>query len=185
MTTICIAIGTLANGKKFATLASERAWLPLGPWPWRFQGGTPFGYTTPMGSEIHCVDQTMLGVWVLTVNSDRDGLFDELVRLLDLTTLDKLEAAWTNAKDTAAKVRALLNLAGAQAMNDGVVIPAFEAAVRAGLDDAESIVRLTAIRSLAVAPMALGKAVLEGRDDPDNPKIHAWYELFAGASGQA
>ncbi len=179
-----VALGAWSSGKKLESLAVERGWLPLGPWPWRFQAGKSRGFTTPDGVEVHCIEQTVLGAWVLFVQAENDALFQDLVRRLELTTVDELEKAWSAATEPAAKIRALLDLAAAQSMNGGTVIRAYEAAVRKALDDADPVVRLAAIRSLAIAPMSLGKTVLEGRDDPDNPKIHDWYALFANASAQ-
>lgn len=184
MTNVQVALGALSSGQKLELLALERGWLPLGPWPWRFQAGKSRGFTTPSGAEVHFIEQTVLGAWVLFVQSETDELFRELVKRLELTTVDKLEKDWKAAKKPVDKVRALLRLGAAQSMTGGVAIAAFEAAVRKGLDDKDAVVRLAAIRSLAIAPAQLGKTLLEGREDPDNPKIRDWYELFSSLSAQ-
>lgn len=160
-------------------LAASRGWLPTGPWPWRFLDGWTRGWTTPGGATVHVVERTVFETCLLSVCDDREGLAAELVRLLRAEGLEALGRRWEAARTDEEKVRALLDLGGAQSMGDGKVLPQFEAAVRAALGDAHPVVRLAAIRALGMAPAHLGLELLRGREDPDNPGLAGWRDLFA------
>lgn len=159
--------------------AKERGWLPLSSPPWQFHGGMTRGFITPNGVHVNAVDQTLFGAFVISVMPDEYGVAAELSQLLELVPLETLVQKWDTATTPAEKVQALLWLTSAQSLAGSNMIPAFDAAVRKALDDADSVVRLAAIRALAIAPSKLGKELLEGRQDSDNPGLTDWYDLFA------
>jgi hypothetical protein len=178
MTSCFIAAAHPACADRLAALAPSRGWLSLGPWPWRFHGDSSRGWLTPNGASVYAVEHTHFGVFLLRVVDDTEGLAEELGRLFELEPLDVIARAFDSAVTDEQKVRALLQLAAAQSFDDGQVLAPFDAAVRKALDDAHPGVRLTAIRVLSVAPR-LGHELLENREDPDNPGIAEWRELFA------
>jgi hypothetical protein len=178
-----IALARPSSMDTLTKLAKERGWLPLSPTPWRFHGGMTRGFITPNGVQVNAVDQTLFGAFVISVLHDNEGLAAELSQLFELLPVETLGRKWDEATTSAEKVQALLWLSSAQALAGGHVIPAFEAAVRKALDDTDAVVRLTGIRALAIGPMSLGKELLEGREDADNPGLKDWYELFAQNAG--
>jgi hypothetical protein len=151
-------------------------------WPWAFHAGKSYAFETARGTGLYLSHQTVFGHLVVAVENDRDGLVDRIARSIPVEDVTRLSRRAEAARGVAEKLDALFALAGAQGLSGGVSLPAFEEAVRRALDDESPVVRLAAIRATAILPVASGLALLEGRDDPENPGLAEWRDHYRGAS---
>jgi hypothetical protein len=51
------------------------------------------------------------------------------------------------------------------------------------VDDGSPLVRLSAVRATAILLCASAFALLDGRDDPENPGLAQWRDHYRSASG--
>lgn len=154
-------------------------------WPWRFHGGTTQQFVTPRGSSLYFADVTSFGHLVVSVEDDRDGLVEHVQAIAGIEPVAEVARRSERAADVPARLHALFALAAAQGMARGTALPELEAAVKRALDDPSPIVRLAGIRSVAILPAASAFALLDGRDDPENPDLPDWRSHFQKLATQS
>jgi len=185
-----IAVAPLAAKEALRALVYDergRTRFVRAEWPWQFHVGKSYTFTTAHGARLAVIQQTLFGHLVIAIDDDREGLVarveeDCTLRGIPLEDVTALARRFDRAETALERVRALCALSAAQAAAAGEALPAVEAAVRRGLDDANPIVRLTAIRATTVLPLTTCLPLLEGRTDPDNPGLIAWRDHYSAQS---
>ena len=156
--------------------------LPAGTlrkeWMWAFHGGKTSAYETPYGSTVYLSHVTSFGHLVVAVVDDKGGIVERLRAQVAVADLPALARRAQRAATDAAKVDALCALASAQSMAGSDALPEFVAAERRALDDPNRGVRLAAIRASAILPLKDALALLDGREDPENPDLAGWREHY-------
>jgi hypothetical protein len=147
-------------------------------WPWAFLGGKTYRYETPRGTTVHLAHATHFGHLVVLVDDDTEGLVDRLRARVELTEAPALLRRAEAATTEAAKIEALCALASVQSFTGGVLLPELQAAAKRALEDPSRSVRLAAIRAIATLPVPDALALLEGREDPENPELGGWREHY-------
>ena len=147
-------------------------------WMWAFHGGKTSAYETPYGSTVYLSHATSFGHLVVAVVNDKGGIVERLRAQVALVDLPALARRAEGAATDAAKIDALCALASAQSMAGSEALPEFLAAERRALADPNRGVRLAAIRASAILPLKEALALLDGREDPENPDLAGWRDHY-------
>ena len=130
------------------------------------------------GTTFWLTHNTVYGHLLVVIEGDADGLVARARAAAPLEEPAAVEARLSAASGEPAKIAGLTALAAAQANARGELLDSLESAVRSALDDSSADVRLAAIRALGVTPTACALALLEGREDAENPELGTWRDHF-------